>query len=338
MRADVADVRVRLEEAVLRTDALLATGQPERAAAVLDEQHALLVELQDTLASAVAAASVEAEAEVVLLGTPGGPELFGDPASSAPERRDEPRGRRRSRTSASASALVSAVAALAILVVAAPTPSPRTLAASDVDDVVRRTGEEPAGVEPTGRADGGTGTATPARIAGPNELELRRFFTSPAATDRRDAAGPANDVTFGLSELQALVDQFLATVVRAAGGLSADGPAEGAPVPAPRPPRSADLGGAGTPAATSGDPAATQPVPTEADAGADASTDPAEGPSLPPLPSSDAPAEDGATADDGATTDEGAAAEEPPAEEGPPGDDGTRTDDGGDGSAVPTLQ
>ena len=63
---EVADLRVRLHEAVLRSDAFLLAGQPEAAAEVLAEQHVLLARFQDRLAEAAAAAKVEHEAEQVL--------------------------------------------------------------------------------------------------------------------------------------------------------------------------------------------------------------------------------------------------------------------------------
>lgn len=209
VRADVADVRVRLEEAVLRSDVLLATGQPERAAAVLDEQHALVAELRDTLAAAVAAASVEAEAEAVLLGSPDGATLFGadEPVVEAPRRSAR----------ATASALVSAVAALALLIVAAPTPTPDVTAAADRGDA---TGADVDGgspsAAPSGRSGDDADDAATERAIGPNELEVRRLFASPAPPSRRGTEG----IDLRLSGLQALVDTFVATVVRAAGELA----------------------------------------------------------------------------------------------------------------------
>lgn len=207
IRTDVADVRVRLEEAMLRSDALLATGQPERAAAVLHEQQALLAELRETLSSSVAAAMAEAEAEAVLAGSPDGTTLFGDPAGH-----EVPAPRRTFRSTASA--LVSAVAALAVLLVAAP-PPPDTLAASDRQDGAGLPdGASTVGAPDAAEADLVAG-AEPG--AGPTEIELRRLFgtRAPSTSGGDDGAGGS-----GLSQLQALVDQFVATVVRAAGGLT----------------------------------------------------------------------------------------------------------------------
>lgn len=205
LRSDVADVRVRLEEAALRSDALLATGQPERAAAVLEEQHALLAELRETLSSSVAAAMIEAEAESVLAGSPDAPTLFGDPGPPEP--------RRSARSTASA--LVSAVAALALLIVAAPTPPPDTLTAADRGDGSSRLDGASTVGSPDATADDVSEADEPGM--GPTERELRRLFGARAPSS---AGGRAGDAGSGLSQLQALVDQFVATVVRAAGGLT----------------------------------------------------------------------------------------------------------------------
>lgn len=215
VRAEVADVRVRLEEATLRSDALLATGQPERAAAVLDEQHALLAELQDNLASAVASASVEAEAESVLSGCADGAALFGtprpDPAS--------PRGGVRP----TASSLASAVAVLALLVVALPTPSPESLSVTDPRTAPgREDAADPVEQLLPGAPDGDRDVVPEERTIGPRELEVRRLLRSPRELPPRGDVSPGLDIGLsglGLSNLQSLVDQVVATVVRAAGEL-----------------------------------------------------------------------------------------------------------------------
>ncbi|MBW3621267.1 MAG: hypothetical protein KY461_13560 [Actinobacteria bacterium] len=223
VRSEVADVRVRLEETVLRSDALLATGQPERAAAVLDEQHALLAELQDSIASAVAAAAVEAEAEAVLFGAPDGPSVFARPQEVPTEAVPGPR-----RVRVTASAVASAVAVLALLILGAPVPSPSTTAAVDADDVVDdRVGDavdrRDADPDLAPGVDTGEGGADQ-RALGTDERGIRRPATSPAGSPQGDA-DPLG-VTTSLSELQELVDQFVASVVRVAGGIAAgDAPA-----------------------------------------------------------------------------------------------------------------
>lgn len=254
LRSDVADVRVRLEEAVLRSDALLAIGQPERAAAVLDEQQVLLAELRETLSSSVAAALVEAEAESVLADSPDAPDLFGTAVQDAPDRfgttvpdaadrcdspdtpgQDEAPPRRTVR--ATASAVVSAVAALALLIVAAPTPSPDVLNVRDRAGAADRAPTSPL----LGSADrpGAAQDDADARATG---ADGSRRPSAPAAPpqDGEDTGR----LGIGLSQFQALVDQFVATVVRAAGSLvpetlpaiidDATAGSEGAPTPADR--------------------------------------------------------------------------------------------------------
>lgn len=243
LRSDVADVRVRLEEAVLRSDALLATGQPERAAAVLDEQQVLLAELRETLSSSVAAALVEAEAESVLAGSPDAPDLFGTPVQDAPDLCDSPdipvqdEAPPRRTVRATASAVVSAVAALALLIVAAPTPSPDVLNVRDRAGAADRAPSSPLLGSPDRPA--AAEDDADARVTGPDEA---RRPSGPAAPphDGEDTGR----LGIGLSQFQALVDQFVATVVRAAGSLvpgtlpaiidDATAGSEGAPTPADR--------------------------------------------------------------------------------------------------------
>ncbi len=68
---EVGDLRVQAEERLLRSDFLLRTGRTEEAAAVLDEQRELLVAFARRTARALAAASVEREAEGVLAAASG---------------------------------------------------------------------------------------------------------------------------------------------------------------------------------------------------------------------------------------------------------------------------
>lgn len=214
---DVADVRTRLEEAVLRQDALLASGQPDRAAAVVDEQHALMDELREQVEASVAAAIVEAEAESVLAAAPDSAQLFGpveDPADDVVEV-VELRPRRSLRVAASAA--LSAMAALALLVMAGSPPEPGTLAAAGVDDEASG-GLAERSAEEDGAAPSRDGLASAdARAIGPNELEVRELFASPGPDDRTERRrGLGFGVANGLGELQSLVDSLVATVVRAA--------------------------------------------------------------------------------------------------------------------------
>ncbi|MFP5308252.1 MAG: hypothetical protein ACLGIR_01590 [Actinomycetes bacterium] len=149
---EVADLRVRLHEAVLRSDAFLLAGQPEAAAEVLAEQHVLLARFQDRLAEAAAAAKVEHEAEQVLAPTlallrhdermgadaaerpdPGVPTLPtpSEPAwsSAAPDRH----GARPDRAPALVASVLVALALLGLSTVAEPPSDGEVRSAGEVD-------------------------------------------------------------------------------------------------------------------------------------------------------------------------------------------------------------
>lgn len=66
LRDELDEVRVRLEEAALRADAHLLTGNPEGATEALADQRRLLADLEERLDAAVADALVEREAESVV--------------------------------------------------------------------------------------------------------------------------------------------------------------------------------------------------------------------------------------------------------------------------------
>jgi hypothetical protein len=223
VRGDVAEVRTRLEEAILRGDVYLAAGQPERAAAVVDEQQALMAELRTQVEASVAAAVVEAEAESVLSAGPDGEAIFGAPSD---ERSGDAAGLRRRGVRGAASAVVSAAAALAFLVMVSSPPGPQTLAAAGVDDQARpdddagdavpgrnalTPSDAPGSTRPgagTDDGDGGDGSAAPDAT--------RRGSRSVPDGDGVVAGGPDLDLSESLSELQALVDRLRDSVMQAA--------------------------------------------------------------------------------------------------------------------------
>ncbi len=216
VKRDVADVRVRLEEAVLRGDALLAAGHPACAAAVIDEQQALMDELRESVEASVAGAVVEAQAEAVLAAAPDSPEMFGaDELLPA----DEPVTRRPLR--AAASAVLSAVAAVAFMVMASTPPGPQTFAAAGVDDDAAAAPDpSEADADRVTATDRLTERAETERAIGPNELEVRRLFSAPAPGDA--TTGPDLEVPTALPSLQSLVDRLVATVGRVADELTGD--------------------------------------------------------------------------------------------------------------------
>lgn len=222
VRGDVAEVRTRLEEAILRGDVYLAAGQPERAAAVVDEQQALMAEFRTQVEASVAAAVVEAEAEAVLSAGPDGEAIFGAPSD---ERSGDGADVRRRGVRGAASAVVSAAAAAAFLVMVSSPPGPQTLAAAGVDDHARP--DDDAGDAVTGRnaltpsdapgsarpgagtdgGDGGDGTAAP---------DATRRGSGSVPDGDGVVAGADLDLSESLSELQALVDRLRDSVMQAA--------------------------------------------------------------------------------------------------------------------------
>lgn len=68
LRREVADARLRLEEATLRAEAHRLLGDDEAAAAAVGEQEAALADVEDRLARVVSAAVVQRDAEQVLAG------------------------------------------------------------------------------------------------------------------------------------------------------------------------------------------------------------------------------------------------------------------------------
>lgn len=88
LRREVADARVRFEEAGLRAETHRLLGDDAAAAAVLAEQEQILADLQDRLGRVVSAAVVQRDAEQVLAEVSAAEPLLGDapdaPAPRAP--------------------------------------------------------------------------------------------------------------------------------------------------------------------------------------------------------------------------------------------------------------
>lgn len=116
LRREVADLRVRLQETTLRSDAYLAAGYPEAAAEVVAEQRQLIARFHARVDRSTAAASVEAEAERVLAAAPGSAEFELAPAG---------RPRVGPPTAATMRSALAALALAALAVVATPQPDTR---------------------------------------------------------------------------------------------------------------------------------------------------------------------------------------------------------------------
>lgn len=88
LRREVADARMRFEEAGLRAEAHRLLGQHDAAADVVHEQERILAEVQDRLGRAVSAAVVERDAEQVLADLVATERLH--PVASPPARDPDP--------------------------------------------------------------------------------------------------------------------------------------------------------------------------------------------------------------------------------------------------------
>ena len=216
---EVADLRVRLEEASLRSDAYREAGQTRAAAQVVDEQRALVAGFADRLGSVLAGAAVEREAEDVLAGT-GDLARLGHPQSDAnAPHGDAAQGRttvadapaapqepapapsRARRLPVVASALATAAAVVAFVLAAPPSPPPQTLAAagSDQPDAPGADGAPLGGSSSSGRTEiTAAQTDTPAEGAPAGATGNEEAAAAPTAPRTRD-------VTDALVDLQDLV-------------------------------------------------------------------------------------------------------------------------------------
>lgn len=163
MSREVADLRVRLEEASLRSDAYLQAGYPEEAAEVVDEQRRLISRFRARLEQSMSEAAVEAEAERVLAAVPGSDVLSDRPTPTDEDSRLRP-----------APALLSAFVAGVLALVALGSPAPRGMlsgsdgpATTSPDEViVAAPGTHPDAVTRAVESHGGAGTERISRVSG----------------------------------------------------------------------------------------------------------------------------------------------------------------------------
>ena len=205
---EVADLRLQLEEAALRSDAYLQAGYPEEAAEVVDEQRQLLSRFQARLRQSMSEAAVEAEAERVLAAAPGAAAFSDDPDPSGPS--DAPR---------FSPALVSAVVAalLAVLAIGGPgadgtlsaaeSPSaedPSTTAVAALDGTAEGPGHArsmrpaPAVAPDPSAASAGGGAATP----DPSPTERLAGLIDELVEAADDAVRDALRVLFGSDQTE----------------------------------------------------------------------------------------------------------------------------------------
>lgn len=222
LHEDIADLRVRLEETILRSEAFLTAGLPQRASEVMDEQHDLLAELHDQLGGRIAAAKVEADAEHVLQASyereVGSFPAPWDDVSAEADPLDAPTvatERPVAGVRGALSALVGALAAVAMMVIASTPSGPSTVAAASSEgdrphpaDTLR-SGDEPS---PSDLPDPRPTTPESSRTAGPNDLAIRKLFATPGPHDGGGTDGGTAGSDLPVLELQALVSGVVATV------------------------------------------------------------------------------------------------------------------------------
>lgn len=182
LRREVADARLRLEEAGLRAETHRLLGDDRAAAEVVAEQQQVVADLERRLGRVVSAAVLQRDAEEVLAGVTTGPEVE-SPEPAAPDH--VPPRRRVPALSGVASAV--AVLAVAALAVVGVTDAPSRIEALGAADPARtepsatastdRPSQRPltSAADPTGRED--TDATEP----------------GPAATGTVDGATPTTD-------------------------------------------------------------------------------------------------------------------------------------------------
>lgn len=202
---EVADLRVRLREAVMRSEVFLEAGRPDAAARVVAEQRAAVAALRDRLAASTRRAAVEAEAERILAGAPGFDQFAGLPRDRAREdvstggimRPTRPTPRRSPshdhagllrRLPAAAAAAALSLAAAGLVLVSATPGGQRAINAA-------RAGVESLVPGGTSKAAASTAAAPPQSVRstpsiGTGLLRLFSRFERPSATPQGPAARP----------------------------------------------------------------------------------------------------------------------------------------------------
>lgn len=239
LRREVADARLRLEEAGLRAEAHRLLGNHDQVLEAADEQRAILAEVEGRLGRVVSRAVVQRDAEHVLARTT-------HPAPTTPVARPDvpdPADVRRRAPLLSGVASVLAVAAIATAAVLGVTRGMDSVevvgAAVDVptaDQVDERTpspdetaaSSTPTAVAPSGHGAGASGSdPAPSDVApsAPEPSDPAETGASPTP-DQTATSGPTDDPTDDEdSQLEQAVTDLLDAVVRLGG--------EAAPSPAP---------------------------------------------------------------------------------------------------------
>lgn len=186
---DVADLRLQLEEASLRSDAFLWAGYPEAAAEVVDEKRELVSRFESRLRQRLSEAAVEAEAERILAAAPGAAALSDEPT-------EPPAGRR-------SPALLSALAAALLALVAVNGPVTGFAEPSSSEGAGPVTGEHEVVALPDAPQAGPTSAQVHQAPAVPEPEATRRQTVTPRSADRLPDASPTERL---VGMIQGLVD------------------------------------------------------------------------------------------------------------------------------------
>ena len=237
LRREVADARVRFEEAGLRAETHRLLGQDAAAAEVVREQEQILAEVQDRLGRAVSAAVVERDAEQVLADLVASDRSLAPaaPVDTAPDRDDHPPRRAPARVPAlsgvtSVVALLG-VAALALLGVARVDQVEINEVAADSTPVVDLGSDDATTAPPSPDAvfssrPGGS-ASDPATLSASTTAEPADATEAPLAgpTPEDDTSSAPTDEPTPAPELETVVQQLVDAV--AGLGDEGDDPTEG---------------------------------------------------------------------------------------------------------------
>lgn len=225
LRREVAEARVRFEEASLRLEAHRLLGNEGAADDVLAEQQQVLADLEARLGRVVSAAVLQRDAEEVLAGmAPVGPP---EPVPSV-EQQDPPPRRRPALSGVASAVAVLGVAALAVVGIADPPSEVEVLGAADPAESA--TGDESTDApsqRPLPAESGPTAGRSPSGLVdeqdtsaegGDSEETTDRTDEGPAGPSPDESDEPTDDPTSGFD---ALVDG-ISDALRELGGGDTD--------------------------------------------------------------------------------------------------------------------
>jgi hypothetical protein len=232
LRREVADARLRLEEATLRAEAHRLLGDDEAAAAAVGEQEAALADVEGRLARVVSAAVVQRDAEQVLADAARQTPPVVEPVA-APAPADAPR---RVPVLSGVASVVAAlgVAVAAVLGLNSTTQVQVTDAASGATEPPAPTApaDSPTDQDPAPTAD--VTTDAPASASPEASTTPGRVIAADPTADAdgaSEADGPTEDPTDPAPTPDTEFDEVVGQLVDAVAGLGAEDPPGSEPSP-----------------------------------------------------------------------------------------------------------